>query len=170
MEHAAAASNIRVVSTVVSEPAPQLDPEEPADVLLAHLGSSRAGLSARVARRRLEQFGPNVITRRERTSALRRLGAQFTHPLALLLWAAAVLAAATGAVALAAAIVAVIVLNALFAFAQERQAERATEALAGFLPPSAAVRRDGTVVEVPATELVPGDILLLEEGDRLSAD
>ena len=71
---------------------------------------------------------------------------------------------------LGAAIVAVIVLNAVFAFAQERQAERAVEALARYLPQQATVRRDGERRVVDARELVPGDVLLLEEGDRISAD
>ena len=95
---------------------------------------------------------------------------QFTHPLALLLWAAALLAVVGGIVPLAIAIVVVIVLNAIFAFVQELQAERATEALKRYLPPLARVRRDGESTEIPATELVPGDILLIEEGDRLSSD
>ncbi len=71
---------------------------------------------------------------------------------------------------LAAAIVAVIVLNALFAFFQEVQAERATEALREYLPPVARVRRDGIEREIPAAGLVPGDLILIGEGDRLSAD
>jgi calcium-translocating P-type ATPase len=71
---------------------------------------------------------------------------------------------------LAAAIVAVILLNALFAFVQERQAERAVEALESYLPQRATVRRDGRRSEIDARELVPGDVLLLEAGDRISAD
>ena len=117
-----------------------LDPEERLDLLL-------------------EQHGPNEIRRRQGASRLRELGRQFTHPLALLLWAAAALA-----------IVAVIVLNAVFAFFQELQAEKATEALRRYLPPRARVRREGRAVEVEATTLVPGDLLLLSEGDRPSAD
>ncbi len=147
-----------------------VDPEARPEVLFDRLGTRRAGLSPREAERRLQQFGPNRIERRQAQSALRALAAQFTHPLALLLWVAAALAFVTGTVALAAAIVAVIVLNALFAFAQERQAERATEALAEFLPPHARVRRDGEVLDVEITALVPGDMLLVGEGDRLSAD
>ncbi len=148
----------------------RFDPEERLELVLRHLGASRSGLGAREARRRLEQHGPNAIERREGPSHLRDLALQFTHPLALLLWVAAALAVVSGVIALAAAIVAVIVLNAVFAFSQELQAERATEALRELLPPRARVRRGGEAVEVDATELVPGDLLLIGEGDRLSAD
>jgi calcium-translocating P-type ATPase len=149
---------------------PGVDPEEALDLLLRDLGTRRGGLSSREAARRLEQHGGNVIRRSKGPSRLAELARQFTHPLALLLWAAAVLAVVGGIAALAVAIVAVIVLNAVFAFAQELQAERATEALRQFLPPHARVRRDGEVIEIDASELVPGDLLLLSEGDRLSAD
>jgi hypothetical protein len=131
---------------------------------------SRPGLSEREVERRLAQHGPNTIERRERPNRLRDLAAQFTHPLALLLWVAAALAAATGVAPLALAIVAVIVLNAVFAFGQELEAERATEALREFLPPQARVRRGGKEIRIDAVGLVPGDLLLVEEGDRLSAD
>jgi calcium-translocating P-type ATPase len=146
------------------------DPEEELSLLLRDLGTTRQGLSPREAARRLAQHGPNEIRRRERSSRLRELAAQFTHPLALLLWVASVLALVAGIMPLAIAIVAVIVLNALFAFAQELQAERATEALQAFLPPHARVRRGGEEVELEASQLVPGDLVLIEEGDRLSAD
>jgi magnesium-transporting ATPase (P-type) len=86
------------------------------------------------------------------------------------LWIAAVLALVAGIAALAAAIVAVIVLNALFAFVQELQAERATEALQRMLLPRVWVRRAGQAAEVDAGMLVPGDVLLIVEGDRLCAD
>src|SRR5215218_521407 len=147
-----------------------VDPEESLDLLLGHLGARRDGLSEREAARRLEQHGPNEIRRREGTNRLREFARQFTHPLALLLWAAAALAVVGGTIPLAVAIVAVIVLNAVFAFVQELQAEKATEALKRYLPPHARVRREGRTVEVEATTLVPGDLILLSEGDRLSAD
>jgi calcium-translocating P-type ATPase len=116
------------------------------------------------------QYGPNVISRAERQGWWRELVRQLAHPLAVLLWLAAGLAAASGSRTLAVAIVAVILLNATLAYAQELQAERATEALRELLPMRARVRRDGTELEVPAAELVPGDVVLLTEGDRLSAD
>jgi magnesium-transporting ATPase (P-type) len=147
-----------------------VDPEERLDLLLGHLGTKRDGLSEREAARRLEQHGPNEIRRREGTNRLREFARQFTHPLALLLWAAAAPAVVGGTIPLAVAIVAVIVLNAVFAFVQELQAEKATEALKRYLPPHARVRREGRTVEVEAMTLVPGDLILLSEGERLSAD
>jgi magnesium-transporting ATPase (P-type) len=147
-----------------------VDPEERIDLLLRHLGTRREGLSEREAARRLEQHGPNEIQRREGPGRLRELARQFTHPLALLLWAAALFAFVGGLSPLALAIVAVIALNAVFAFFQELQAEKATEALKRYLPPRARVRRGDRTVEVEAAALVPGDLLLLSEGDRLSAD
>jgi calcium-translocating P-type ATPase len=95
---------------------------------------------------------------------------QFVHPLALLLWAAALLATVGVSWMLGAAIALVVVLNALFAFWQERQAERATEALREYLPVQASVLRDGRRDVIDARTLVPGDILLIAEGDRISAD
>jgi magnesium-transporting ATPase (P-type) len=164
-------------ATVLAMPAPpelvaipELDPEEDAGRLLADLRTQTEGLDDREAARRLQQFGPNAIRRDAGRRWWRRVLDQFTHPLALLLWMAAGLSLATGVLTLAAAIVVVIVLNAAFAFAQERQAEHATEALRDLLPPRARVRRRGVLVEIDATALVPGDLLLLAEGDRLSAD
>ena len=129
-----------------------------------------AGLSSREAERRLLRHGPNRLERRHGRRWPQQLGRQFTHPLALLLWGAAALAAIAGITPVAIAVVIVIVLNAAFAFAQERQAERAVEALQGYIPQRARVLRDGAEVEIDADELVPGDLLLIGEGDRISAD
>jgi calcium-translocating P-type ATPase len=147
-----------------------IDPEERLEVLLRDLRSSRSGLTSREAAHRLVQFGPNVLSRRSKRRWPRELVRQFTHPLALLLWAAAGLAWTVGIIAIAIAIVIVIVVNAAFAFVQEVQAERAVEALAEYLPETASVLRDGHKEQIDAKGLVPGDILLIEEGDRISAD
>jgi calcium-translocating P-type ATPase len=129
-----------------------------------------AGLSSREAARRLLSHGPNRLERRHGRRWPKRLARQFTHPLALLLWGAAALAAIAGITPVAIAVVVVIVLNAAFAFAQERQAERAVEALQGYIPQRARVVRDGSETEIDAVDLVPGDLLLIGEGDRISAD
>lgn len=147
-----------------------LDPEEAADRLLRDLRSTPKGLSETEAKRRLLQYGPNELQRhrgREWPQALLR---QLTHPLALLLWVAAGLLVIVGSHVVAAAVVSIIVLNAAFSFVQELQAERAVEALAKYLPQRAKVERDGAVTEIDATQLVPGDIVVIEEGDRIAAD
>ena len=146
------------------------DPLEPLARLFRDLGSSRDGLSGREAARRLEVYGPNELTRRGGRRWPGELARQFTHPLALLLMLAAALAWVSGTPPLGIAIVAVILLNAGFAFAQEMQAERAVEALAAFLPERARVLRDGERYEIEARLLVPGDVLLIEEGERICAD
>ena len=153
-----------------SAPTRSVDPEEPLSRLLRDLRTSPTGLSEREAARRLIAYGTNELTRRAEHRLWKELGRQFTHPLAIVLWAAAGLAWWAGIIQVAVAIVIVIVLNALFAFVQELQAERAVEALAGYLPSSARVRRDGAEFNVAARELVPGDVLLVEEGERISAD
>ncbi|QIZ38700.1 cation-transporting P-type ATPase [Saccharopolyspora sp. ASAGF58] len=151
-------------------PGVRLDPTERVDLLLRDLRSSRSGLTTREAQRRLVHAGPNELRRRGGRRWPGELARQFTHPLALLLWAAAGLAWAVGIEPVAIAIVVVIAINAAFAFVQEQHAEKAVEALAAYLPMRAKVLRDGRATEVEAIELVPGDVLIIEEGDRVSAD
>ncbi|RDI68282.1 cation-translocating P-type ATPase [Nocardia pseudobrasiliensis] len=147
-----------------------VEPTAHLDLVLRDLRSTRSGLSSREAARRLLHAGPNALRRRGGPRWPRELARQFTHPLALLLWAAAGLAFSVGIVTIGTAIIAVIALNAAFAFAQERHAEHAVEALAAFIPQHAKAFRDGRESEVEATELVPGDVLVIAEGDRISAD
>ncbi|WP_280830651.1 cation-translocating P-type ATPase [Mycolicibacterium frederiksbergense] len=147
-----------------------VDPEEAADRLLRDLRTSWQGLTTTEAQRRLLQFGPNTLVRRGGRAWPKELARQFTHPLALLLWLAAGLLLIVGSHLVATAVVVIIVVNAAFAFVQEQQAERAVEALAKYLPQQAKVDRDGAVVEIEATQIVPGDIVVIEEGDRIPAD
>jgi calcium-translocating P-type ATPase len=146
------------------------DPRVPIARLLRDLRARPEGLSGLEAERRLVVYGRNELQRRGRRRWPQQLAQQLIHPLALLLWVAAVLAFVGGTPVLTAAIVAVILLNALFAFAQERQAERAIEALRRYLAQQARLLRDGHPEQVDAGTLVPGDVLLIEEGDRISAD
>ena len=146
------------------------DAREPPDLLLRDLRTTFEGLAQREVERRLIVYGHNVLVRRRGSGWPRALVSQVAHPLALLLWLAAVLAFVAGSVTLTVAIVAVIVLNAVFAFVQERQAERAVEALSGYIPLHATVVRDGRTQQVTAADLVPGDIVLVGEGDRVPAD
>lgn len=149
---------------------PELDPEEAAGRLVRELRSDRVGLSDKEAQRRLLQYGPNQLQRRSGPQWPKALVRQLTHPLALLLWLAAGLLVIVGSHVVAAAVVLIIVLNAAFSFVQELQAERAVEALAKYLPQRAKVERDGVITEIDASELVPGDVVVIEEGDRIAAD
>ncbi len=148
----------------------RLDPTERVDLLLRDLRASRAGLSPAEAQRRLLQYGPNELRRRGGRQWPGELLRQLTHPLALLLWLAAALSFAVGSRTIAIAVLLVIALNALFAFVQEMQAERAVEALARFLPQQVNVLRGAQPTPIAAAELVPGDIVVVEEGDRIAAD
>jgi Ca2+-transporting ATPase len=129
-----------------------------------------AGLSADEARRRLVHYGPNELAAFEQTSAWRTLAAQFKNVLVLILLAATAVSGLTGH-ALEAAVIGVIVLFAVtLGFVQEYRAERALAALRRMAAPNAHVRRDGHQVTLPANEIVPGDVILVHEGDRIPAD
>ena len=159
----------RVVVGGGSEP-PHGDAREPIGLLFRDLRSSAEGLTGREAERRLVSYGSNELTRQAGVGWPRKLARQVTHPLALLLWVAAALAFLAGLPPLAIAIVVVVVLNAAFAFWQERQAEHAVEALQRYLPLQARVFRDGRPRQIEARLLVPGDVVVVAEGDRISAD
>jgi len=147
-----------------------VDATESVDLLLRDLHSSRNGLSSSEAARRLLQYGPNELRRRGGLQWPRELARQLTHPLALLLWVAAALSFAVGSQTVAIAVLLVILLNAVFAFVQELQAERAVEALAEYMPQHVRALRDGQPALIEATTLVVGDVVLLEEGERMPAD
>jgi len=132
--------------------------------------SEQRGLSAAEAADRLAAEGPNTLPAATVPSPWRRLGAQLVHFFALMLWAAGALAFVAGLPALGVAIFVVVLVNGVFAFAQEYRAERAAAELRNLLPSRARVVRDGRPLEINATELVVGDLVLLDSGDRISAD
>jgi len=153
-----------------SKPSAPTDPTEAAGDLLRSLRTHPEGLSSREAQRRLTQYGSNELERRRSAQWPRELARQFTHPLALLLWAAALLSFIVGSITIGVAVVLIIVLNAVVALIQERHAEKAVEALAGYIPQKVTVMRDRSPKVLDAAELVPGDIALVEEGERIAAD
>ncbi len=146
------------------------DPLRPLSELYRNLRTSPRGLTSREAAHRLLVYGPNELRRRGGAQWPRELLAQFTQPLAVLLAGAAALAWIGGTPALSIAVVAVIVLNAGFAFVQEMQAEHAVDTLAAYLPATVRVLRDGALCQIAARDLVPGDVQLVSEGDRVCAD
>jgi P-type Ca2+ transporter type 2C len=128
------------------------------------------GLSEQEARRRLQQFGPNTIEKARAEPPIRKLAANFTHLMAVLLWIAGAVAFVARLPELGIAIWCVNIINGLFSFWQEYRAQRAIQALRSLLPPKASVIRAGVERKIPAEEVVPGDLLLLNEGDNVSAD
>ncbi len=128
------------------------------------------GLSSAEAASRLQRDGPNRLPPPKRPSGLRRFVRELTHFFAIMLWGAAVLAWVAGMPQLAVAIAAVVVVNAAFAFAQETRAEHAAERLRSLLPVQVTVRRDGVARLVDATEVVVGDLVVFDAGDRVPAD
>jgi len=147
------------------------------DEALASLRTARHGLDAREAGRRAAEYGPNRVEGAKRASAALRLARQFTHFFALILWVAAGLAFSAaafqpgqGMATLGAAIVGVIAVNGAFAFWQEARAERTAAALRALLPYEVTVLRDGTALRLPAETLVPGDVILVQQGDHIPAD
>jgi magnesium-transporting ATPase (P-type) len=146
------------------------DPERTADRLLRDLRSGPEGLTTREAGRRLLEYGLNASRRHSQNHWPAELARKFAHPLDLLLWLASGLLLILGSNVVAAAVIMIIGLKAAFSFMQELQAERAAEGLAKYLPQHAKAERDGRVSEVDATQLVPGDIVLIQEGDRIPAD
>ncbi|MHB1414200.1 MAG: cation-translocating P-type ATPase [Chloroflexota bacterium] len=142
----------------------------PVDQAYQRLGTSPRGLSEEEAARRLEQYGPNVVQKTRGTPLILRFLANFYQVFALLLWVSAGLSFIAGATELGWVIIVVIFINAIFSFSQEYQAERAVEALSKMLPARARVLREGETKQILAENLVPGDLLLLEEGEYISAD
>lgn len=136
-------------------------------------GPARAptGLTAVDARARLVRHGPNALPTVPRPSLARRLARELREPMALLLVAAATISGLVLHERLdAIAIVAIVVVNALIALVQEGRAERAMQALEALEAPEATVVRDGRPRRIPASEVVPGDLVRVQAGDRVPAD
>jgi sodium/potassium-transporting ATPase subunit alpha len=143
----------------------------------ASLHSSLSGLSEHEARRRLQEYGPNRVEEVSEQRLLPGFIKQFTLFFALILWLAATLAfiaewnePGQGMALLGYAIIGVIVINGVFSFWQEYRAQEAVAALRNLLPHQVKAMRDGAIRQIPAAELVPGDVILLADGDAIPAD
>ena len=137
---------------------------------MAALKASKEGLSEEEARRRLEKYGPNELKEMKRETPLHMFLAQFKDMLIIILVVSAIIAALLGEIVDAFAIIIIVIINAILGFVQEYRAEKALEALRKLAAPQARVMRGGKEVRIPAGELVPGDMLLIESGDKLPAD
>ena len=131
----------------------------------------QAGLSSAEAARRLERYGRNRLDEARREPRWRAFVRQFQSPMILILLVAAVVSAVVAREwETPIAIVVVMLLNAVIGFAQESKAESALEALRRMSTTTATVRRDGRIVRLDAEKLVPGDVVVVEAGDRVPAD
>ncbi|MFP4362250.1 MAG: cation-translocating P-type ATPase [Spirochaetia bacterium] len=130
----------------------------------------KEGLSQKTAAQRLEKYGPNKLEQKSSVSPWKIFFSQFKNIIMLLLLAATVISFSIGDFVEGIAVVIVILLNALFGFVTEYRAEKSVEALRQMITPTAKVLREGTLSEIDAVNLVPGDIIILEEGDRITAD
>ena len=144
---------------------------------LASLHTTETGLTSDEAARRISAFGYNRLEEIKRPSVLLTFIKEFTHFFAIILWIAAGLAfwaesndPGEGMLTLGIAILGVIFINGIFSFWQEYRAEKAIAALSKLLPQQSLVYRDGQLVPISAEMLVPGDCIVLEEGDNIPAD
>ncbi|HDI42638.1 MAG TPA: hypothetical protein ENF62_02535, partial [Candidatus Bathyarchaeota archaeon] len=140
------------------------------DEVLKALKTSPEGLSEEEARRRLEEYGPNKLIEKGGVSALEILLNQFKDLFVIMLLIAIVISVIIGETTDAITIGAIVVLNAIVGFVQEYRSEKAIEAMKKLTAPEARVIRDGKIKIIPAENVVPGDILVLEAGDRIAAD
>ncbi len=134
------------------------------------MGDVSTGLTTAEAATRLSSEGPNELARQEASNPALLFFAQLKSPMIILLGVAAVVSGALGDVPEAVAIISIVVLNAIVGFVQEYRAEKAVLALRDMTAPRARVLRDGQATVVPASEVVRGDVLLLEGGDVVAAD
>lgn len=141
-----------------------------AEEVLQHLKVSQNGLNSEEARRRLQVYGPNQLREMPRPSFWQLLWEQFNNFIVMLLIVASIISALLGEWIDASAIMAIVLLNAILGIVQERRAEEALAALKELAAPEAHVLRDGKRQSVPASEVVPGDIVFLEAGNYVPAD
>jgi Ca2+-transporting ATPase len=152
------------------------------DEVLKKLDSSPIGLDDKDAARRLETYGPNELVETLKVSPLKMFLRQFADLMVIILIIAAMISASIGIYHMiedggisdeifdAIVIMIIVILNAVFGFVQEYKAEQAIQALKAMAAPTARAFRDGEAIQVPARELVPGDVIALATGDRIPAD
>ena len=142
----------------------------PASEILTALDATATGLTSSEATARLARHGPNSLPGAKPRPAILRLLAQFNNALIYFMLAGAGAAAALGHYVDAGVILAVVIVNAIVGFLQEGKAESALNAIRDMIAPQASVLRDGRRISVGMADLVPGDVVLIEAGDRVPAD
>jgi magnesium-transporting ATPase (P-type) len=137
---------------------------------LVYLNTNESGLSSEKAASLLQQYGENSIKSKQSFHPVRRFMLQLINLLAIMLWIASALAIVSGTSMLAYVIWAIILINALFSFLQEKKADTALQALSRMMPNQVKVYRDNVLTVLPADQLVPGDVVTVTAGDRVPAD
>jgi magnesium-transporting ATPase (P-type) len=140
------------------------------DTAFRTVSSSAEGLTQADAHHRLQQFGPNRLRPAKKKGPLARFLAQFHNVLIYVLLGAGVITALLGHWVDSGVIIGVVVINAIIGFIQEGKAEKALDAIRNMLSQQAMVKRDGKFISLSADQLVPGDVVLLQSGDKVPAD
>jgi len=140
------------------------------DEVSRDLGASNEGLTNQEAERRLVEFGPNELQAEKQVSPLQIFIGQFKSILIIILFFATIFSAVVGEIINAIIILAIVIASAGLGFFQEYRAERALEALKKMLSPAITVVRDGKEKRLDSSKLVPGDVIILEAGDKIPAD
>ena len=144
--------------------------QKSAESVCLQLNVKSSGLSEEEAKKRLKQDGPNVLSEKKRKTTLQMFLSQLKDTMIYILFAAAAISVALGEVTDAVIILLVVLINAIIGVVQESKAEAALEALKNLSSPTAMVRRNGKTMEIPAADLVPGDMVILEAGRIIPAD
>lgn len=140
------------------------------DEIFSKLQTSEKGLNNREVNEKLSRYGKNEISKKKKTPVIFKFLKQFHSPLIYILFVAMIISFVFDHLIDAYVILAVVLVNAVIGFVQERKAERAIDALKKMVVSYAKVYRNNNLIKIPASELVPGDIILLEEGDKVPAD
>ncbi len=144
--------------------------EKSSGEIIRELHAHEKGLSQKDADQRLQIYGLNTIPEKKKIGAFRQFLEQFKNFLVVILIIAAAVALIVGEYVDAAAIFAIVIINSILGFLQERKAEKSLEALKKFAAPKSKVLRDGEITIIDSFNIVPGDILVLEVGDKVPAD
>ena len=138
--------------------------------VIKQLESSEKGLSSDEAKERIRKYGENRIQRKKEESIFTLLWRQVNNPLIWVLIGSSLLAVVLGKITDGLVVFSVVVINTIIGFIQEYKAGKAIEALSEMVPENATVYRDGRKVSIPVAEIVPGDVVELEAGERIPAD
>ncbi|MFK3939681.1 calcium-translocating P-type ATPase, SERCA-type [Alkalihalobacillus sp. NPDC078783] len=144
--------------------------EEEEDVVSKTGSNVEVGITNKEAKKRLNQVGPNKLDEGKKTPAILVFLAQFKDFMVLVLLAATLISGLIGEVIDAITIMCIVLLNGILGYVQERKAEKSLDALKELSAPQMTVKRDGEWVKVPSADVVPGDVVRIESGDRIGAD